>query len=632
MTAEPSTVQVLCQTTPHARGNGFHHAPNAAASDMPTSAAHTAVAVEDIPRERTGVAADTRVAVMLHSHMATAARQKAQAWLATTPKRLLIGGQWVEAQSGKTIEVIAPSTEEVLSHVAKADSADIDLAVIAAPKAFEAPSWNGISPHQRTRWLLAIADAVERNAEDLAILEAMDMDAPLAACRPRVAQTAEVFRYYAGWPTRVHGSTNPMDSERFQYILREPMGVCALINAWNMPLVMATNKIASALAFGNTAILKPVEQGPLTTLRLAELIHEVGLPPGVLNVLPGYGPSAGAAMAAHIGIDKIAFTGSTPVGRQVLQASTGNMKRVTLELGGKSPNIISHDANLDNAIQFAVDTFCSNSGQICSAGTRLLVHESLHDEVTERVSRLAATYKVGSPFDADTKLGPLISWRQMDRVLSYIDSGTTSGAQVSLTGGCRSNVGYFVEPTVFSVVRNDMKIAREEIFDPVLSHGVQGRSRRDHAGERHRVRPGRRRLGTGRQPRPSHGPRAQIRPCVDQHLLRRRRGHVLRRLQAVRLRPRTGRRIAGSLHADQVCAVAPVRREPRESMGCAAPTAARAHTVFSADTCVCTKARATMSSAAHVSTGQHAASGIDLALKCRQRCRWQQSNPQRHQE
>ncbi|XAH21994.1 aldehyde dehydrogenase family protein [Xylophilus sp. GW821-FHT01B05] len=395
--------------------------------------------------------------------------QKALAWLESGPKRLLIGGQWVDAQSGKTFDVVNPSTEKVLTRIAEADSADIDLAVIAARRAFEARTWTGISPHQRTRLLLKIADAVEANAQELAVLEALDMGAPLSACVPRATQTAEIFRYYAGWPTKVHGSTNPMDADRFQYMLREPMGVCALINAWNMPMVMAANKIAPALAFGNTAILKPGEQAPLTTMRLAEIIHEVGIPPGVLNIVPGYGATAGAAMAAHMDVDKIAFTGSTAVGRQVLTASTGNMKRVTLELGGKSPNIIFPDADLDKAVQSAVDTFCRNSGQICSAGTRLFVHESLHDEVTERVTRLAATYKVGSPFDADTKLGPLISKRQMDSVLGYIEAGRGSGAALSLGGSRRGNVGFFIEPTVFSSVSNAMKIAREEIFGPVLS-------------------------------------------------------------------------------------------------------------------------------------------------------------------
>lgn len=399
----------------------------------------------------------------------TAGHQKALAWLQDSPKRMLIGGQWVNALSGKTFDVINPATEQKLTTVAEADSADVDAAVVAARRAFEAPTWSGISPHARTRLLLKIADAVEQNTEELAVLETLDMGSPLSSSLARVAQVAEIFRYYAGWPTKIFGTTNPMDASRFQFMLREPMGVCGLINAWNVPLVMAANKIAPALAFGNTAVLKPAEQAPLATLRLAELIEEVGLPPGVLNIVPGFGVTAGAAMAAHFGIDKIAFTGSTAVGRNILQASAGNMKRVTLELGGKSPNIIFPDADIGKALTTATDTFCRNSGQICSAGTRLFVHESLYEEASERVSQLASTYKVGSPFDADTKLGPLISRLQMDRVLSYVDAGRSGGAKLR-TGGSRvGDMGYFVEPTVFSGVSNDMKIAREEIFGPVLS-------------------------------------------------------------------------------------------------------------------------------------------------------------------
>ena len=399
----------------------------------------------------------------------TPGHQKALDWLKAGPRRMLIGGEWVYADSGKTFETINPSTEEVLTLVAEADSADVDAAVVAARRAFESPSWTGISPHARTRILLKIADAVEQNVEELAVLETLDNGAPLSTTRGRAAQVAEIFRYYAGWPTKIFGTTNPMDASRFQYMLREPMGVCALINAWNVPLVMAANKIAPALACGNTAVLKPAEQAPLTTLRLAELIEEVGLPPGVLNIVPGFGATAGAAMAAHPDIDKIAFTGSTGVGRLILQASVGNMKKVTLELGGKSPNIIFPDADLDTAFATAVQTICNNSGQICSAGTRLFVHESLHEEATERVSRTAATYKVGSPFDPDTKLGPLISLQQMKRVLSYVDAGKSEGARLALGGSRVGDVGYFVEPTVFNGVSNAMKIAREEIFGPVLS-------------------------------------------------------------------------------------------------------------------------------------------------------------------
>ncbi len=395
--------------------------------------------------------------------------RKALDWLARGPKCLFIGGEWVDAISGKTFKTIDPATEQTLVEVAEGDSADVDAAVIAARRALESSSWSSISPHSRTRFLLKIADAIDQNAEELAVLETLDMGAPLSFTIGRVAAAAELFRYYAGWPTKIYGTTNPTDAARFVYTLREPMGVCALISAWNVPLVMAATKIAPAIACGNVAVVKPAEQAPLTNLRLAELIQEAGVPPGVVNFVPGFGAKAGAAMAAHPDIDKIAFTGSTAVGKQILQASVGNMKKVTLELGGKSPNIIFPDADVEKAIETAVVAFCRNSGQVCSAGTRLFVQESMHDEIAERVSRLASTYKVGSPFDADTKLGPLISGKQMERVLSYVDTGRSGGAKLVLGGSRVGDVGYFVEPTVFSGVSNGMKIAKEEIFGPVLS-------------------------------------------------------------------------------------------------------------------------------------------------------------------
>ncbi|WPB55889.1 aldehyde dehydrogenase family protein [Xylophilus sp. GOD-11R] len=399
----------------------------------------------------------------------TAGHQAALAWLETGPKRLLIDGRWVDAVSGKTFTTFDPATEQALVEVAEADSADVDRAVVAARKAYEQPSWTGMSPHARTRLLLKIADVVDQHAEELAVLETIDSGAPIASTRARSVQVAEIFRYYAGWPTKIFGTTNPIDGARFLYMLREPMGVCGLINAWNVPIVMAANKIAPAVACGNTLVLKPAEQAPLSTLRLAELIEQTGMPPGVVNIVPGYGATAGAAIAAHPDIDKVAFTGSTAVGRAILQASTVNMKKVTLELGGKSPNIIFPDADMDLAINAAVSTFCRNSGQICSAGTRLFVHESVVDEVGERVTALAAGYKVGAPFAPDTQLGPLISERQMERVLSYVDAGREGGAKLSLGGSRVGNVGYFVQPTVFAGVSNGMKIAREEIFGPVLS-------------------------------------------------------------------------------------------------------------------------------------------------------------------
>ena len=397
------------------------------------------------------------------------ALEKARAWIAAGPKKLLIGGQWVEAASGRTFDTANPATEEVLTQIAEADAADIDRAVASARKAFESPTWSGISPHARARYLFRIADAIEAHGDELAYIETLDNGVPITASRARIAHVAETFRYYGGWPSKIYGTTNPTDSGRFIYMLREPMGVCALINAWNVPLGMAATKIAPALACGNTAVLKPAEQAPLTTLRLAELIQECGLPPGVLNVVPGFGQTAGAAMSAHMGIDKIAFTGSTQVGKQILQASTSNLKKVTLELGGKSPNIVFPDADLDAAIAAAAGTFCRNSGQICSSGTRLFVQESIHDEVVERVIRAASGYRLGSPLAAETDMGPLISQLQMDRVLSYVDAGSKGGAALSLGGTREGTQGYFVRPTVFTGVKNDMRIAQEEIFGPVLS-------------------------------------------------------------------------------------------------------------------------------------------------------------------
>ena len=395
--------------------------------------------------------------------------RKALRWLKGGPKKLLIGGKWVGAISGRTFETSDPASETLLAEVAEAGSQDVDAAVTAARHALESSSWTGVSPHVRTRALLKIADLIDANADELAVLETLDNGTPLSSTVNWVASVARTFRYYAGWPTKILGTTNPTNSSRFIYMLREPMGVCGLINPWNAPLTMAANKIAPALACGNTVLVKPAEQTPLTTLRLGELIQEADLPPGVVNILPGFGASAGGAIANHPGIDKIAFTGSTIIGKEILRAAAGNIKKVTLELGGKSPNIIFPDADLDAALAAAVNGFCRNSGQICSAGTRLFVHESLHDEIAEKVSLIAATYKVGPPFESDTQLGPLISGKQMERVLSYVDVGKKEGARLDLGGSRVGARGYFVPPTVFSHVSNDMKIAQEEIFGPVLS-------------------------------------------------------------------------------------------------------------------------------------------------------------------
>ena len=317
--------------------------------------------------------------------------------------------------------------------------------------------------------MLKIADAVERNAEELAVIETLDNGTPLSQSVGRVAGVVEVFRYFAGWPTKILGTTNPTDGSRFIYMLREPMGVCGLINAWNVPVMMAAMKIAPAIACGNACVLKPAEQAPLSTLRLGELIQESGMPPGVVNILPGYGATAGAALAAHGDVDKIAFTGSTGVGQQIMRLASGNLKKVTLELGGKSPNVIFADADLDAAAQSAVNGFCKNNGQICSSGTRLFAQESIREEIIAKISKIISGHKVGSPLDADTEIGPLISDRQMRRVLSYIDRGSSEGAKLVLGGARIGARGHFVEPTIFADVANHMTIAREEIFGPVLS-------------------------------------------------------------------------------------------------------------------------------------------------------------------
>ncbi|WP_321801086.1 aldehyde dehydrogenase family protein [Caballeronia sp. J97] len=403
------------------------------------------------------------------TNTAQAARAKALEWINLGSKRLLIGGEWTGAASGKTFEVINPATEQLLCRVAEADSADVDAAVIAARRAFEAPSWAAMSPHARTRVLLKIADKIEQHIDELAAIESLDNGMPLWFAQGAVTAAVDIFRYYAGWCSKVLGTTVPSDGSTLIYTLREPLGVCGQIIPWNVPILMAAIKFANALCCGNTVILKPAELACLTSIRLAELIQETDLPPGVVNVLPGFGATAGAALAQHPGVDKIAFTGSTAIGKQIVRDATSNLKKVTLELGGKAPNVIFADADIERAVQTAVKTFCGNSGQVCSAGTRLFVQESIHDQVAERVAQVAATWKVGDPFAADTRLGPLISAKQRDRVWSYLGAGQDEGALLRAGGNAWTGPGYFVEPAVFHNVRNGMKIAQEEIFGPVLS-------------------------------------------------------------------------------------------------------------------------------------------------------------------
>jgi acyl-CoA reductase-like NAD-dependent aldehyde dehydrogenase len=340
---------------------------------------------------------------------------------------------------------------------------------VAARQAFENPNWSGIDPHQRGLYLLKIADLVERHSEELAYLETLNNGTPISFTRGAVADVARVFRYYAGWPTKLYGETNPSSPSVFNFTLREPLGVCGQIIPWNGPLSMAAWKIAPALACGNTTILKPAEQTPLSAIRLGELILEAGLPPGVVNIVTGFGETAGAAIAAHPGIDKVAFTGSTDVGKMILRASTGNLKRVTLELGGKSPNVIFADADIEKALNASVGAFCFLSGQVCVAGTRVFVQQAIYEKFAEELTKRAAQFPVGDPFEAQTMMGPLVSREQFDRVRGYFDVGLKDGAQLKTGGKRKGDKGFFVEPTVFGAVNNTMRIAREEIFGPVAA-------------------------------------------------------------------------------------------------------------------------------------------------------------------
>jgi acyl-CoA reductase-like NAD-dependent aldehyde dehydrogenase len=395
--------------------------------------------------------------------------EAARSFLGGAPKRLLIGGEWVPSRSGETFEAINPATEEIIGTFASGDAADVDAAVVAARRALEHPSWAGIRPHQRTAHLLAIARIIDAHREELAQLETLNNGTPIAFTLPMMDSLREVFEYYAGWATKIFGETNPSDPSVFNYTLREPIGVCAQIIPWNGPLSSAAWKLAPALACGNTCILKPAEQTPLTAIRLGELITEAGLPPGVVNIITGFGETAGAALAAHPDIDKVAFTGSTEVGKLIHTAASGNLKRVTLELGGKSPNIIFPDADLDQAIATSVGGFCFLAGQICVAGTRIFVQERIYDQVVDALGKATGNFKVGDPFDASTTMGPLVSKQQFDRVNSYIGIGKSDGAKVEVGGEAPRGRGYFVQPTLFSGVTNGMRIAREEIFGPVAA-------------------------------------------------------------------------------------------------------------------------------------------------------------------
>jgi acyl-CoA reductase-like NAD-dependent aldehyde dehydrogenase len=385
------------------------------------------------------------------------------------PKQLLIGGKWVAAKSGKTFETINPANEEVLALAAEGDKADVDEAVKVARKAYEDGKWSKIGPHQRARYLLKIADLIEQNADELATLETLNNGMAISLARGMVAGAVDTFRYYAGWSTKIYGETNPSDPSMFNYTLREPVGVCGQIIPWNGPIAMLAWKVAPALACGNVSILKPAEQTPLTALRLGELILEAGIPEGVVNIITGFGETAGAAIATHPDIDKVAFTGSTEVGKLILQASAGNLKRVSLELGGKSPNVVFEDADLESAVATSVFGFTMLSGQVCCAGTRVFVQEDFHDRFADALTRYTSKVRAGDPLDPKTTVGPLVSKEQFERVKGYLAIGKNEGAKLTTGGDVTDGKGYFVNPTVFTDVKNTMQIAREEIFGPVVS-------------------------------------------------------------------------------------------------------------------------------------------------------------------
>ncbi|MBI4042588.1 MAG: aldehyde dehydrogenase family protein [Deltaproteobacteria bacterium] len=389
------------------------------------------------------------------------------------PGKLFINGKFVNALSGKTFETINPATTEPLTTVAEGDAADIDLAVKAARKAFDEGPWPRMNARERGKIVSRIGDLIAEHAEEFALLDSLDNGKPLNETRNvDVPLSVEVFHYYGGWADKIVGETIPVNGPFLNYTLREPVGVVGQIIPWNFPLLMAGWKLAPALACGNTVVLKPAEQTPLSALRLAELCLEAGLPEGVLNVVPGFGPTAGAALAGHREVDKVAFTGEYLTGQEVMKAAAKNLKRISLELGGKSPNIVFDDVDLDAAVKGAMRGIFFNQGEVCCAGSRLFLSEKIYDEFVGKLVDEAKRLKVGDPLDPSTQMGAQVSQDQLNRITGYIEKGKKSGARLEC-GGERAEVpglkGYFVKPTVFSGVKNEMTIAQEEIFGPVVA-------------------------------------------------------------------------------------------------------------------------------------------------------------------
>jgi acyl-CoA reductase-like NAD-dependent aldehyde dehydrogenase len=383
------------------------------------------------------------------------------------PGKLIIDGKEIDAKSGETIDTVNPATGKVLTTLARGKKEDVDAAVRSSRAGFEA--WMKIGHADRAAILWKVGEIMMRKLEELARLETLDTGKPIAASRlVDIPRSADTFFYFSGWATKIHGETIPVRGPFLNYTVREPLGVVGAIIPWNFPLLLGARKVAAALAAGNAVVLKPPEQASLTSIELGRILLEAGAPPGLLNVVTGLGEEAGAALVDHPGVDKIAFTGGTATGKRIMAAAAATLKKVSLELGGKSPNIIFADANLDLAIAAAVRAVFYNQGEICTAGSRLLVDKSIHDRVVEGVVAGSKALKVGDPLDASTQMGPLITADHMALVEKYIAKGSSEGAK-RLSGAKRSDAGFFVEPTVFEGVDEKMTIAREEIFGPVLS-------------------------------------------------------------------------------------------------------------------------------------------------------------------
>ena len=386
---------------------------------------------------------------------------------------IFVAGKWQAPLSGETYQPINPANEEPLAAVGKGDERDIDAAVSAARKAFDEGPWPKMSPHERGRIVWKLGDLIQQNLDEMAKLESLCTGKTMFdSGKVEIPFAAEVFRYYAGWASKIHGETLQLRDTAFTFTLRHPVGVIGAIVPWNFPFLLSSWKLAPALAAGNTVVIKPASQTPLTALKFAELCQEAGVPDGVLNVVTGPGGKVGMAMVRDPRVDKIAFTGSTEVGKQIMREAAGTLKRLSLELGGKSPNIVFADADMEAAVRGAMTGIFYNKGEVCAAGSRLFLEQSIHDEFMAKLTDRVKTFKVGDPMDKATRMGPVVSKAQMETVLGYIETGKREGAQL-VAGGQRASVGngkgYYVEQTIFDGVSNTMTIAREEIFGPVLS-------------------------------------------------------------------------------------------------------------------------------------------------------------------